>query len=240
MNLGIIIPARFDSARLPGKPLLPINGKPMIQHTWERCCLALDPSKVFVATDDMRIKSVVSDFGGLVVMTSKDCLTGTDRVAEANLMLQFDLVINVQGDEPLIDPRDITKMIAESVSDPGKVLNGMAEISVETEFFSRSVPKVAFNNAGELLYMSRSPIPGSKLDGFNFGYKQICIYAFPSLLLQNFSGSGRKGKFEIVEDIEILRFIEMGIAVKMVDLDGNNIAVDTPEDYERVLRLVNK
>ena len=104
-NYAVVIPARYESSRFPGKPLVDICGKPMIQHVWERSCEAVGKDKVFVATDDDRIKNAVEDFGGKVLMTSAGCLTGTDRVAEANLQLDCDFIVNVQGDEPLIKSR---------------------------------------------------------------------------------------------------------------------------------------
>ncbi|XQF90885.1 cytidylyltransferase domain-containing protein [Pseudoalteromonas espejiana] len=109
MKYAVVIPARYQSSRFPGKPLVDICGKPMIQHVWEKCCKAVHKEQVFVATDSGEISSVVKAFGGQVVMTSSDCLTGTDRLAEANLTLDCDFLVNVQGDEPVIDPENIKK-----------------------------------------------------------------------------------------------------------------------------------
>ena len=230
MNYGVIIPARMDSTRLPGKPLINLLGKSMIQRTWERCCEAVGVDKVYVATESSAIASHVKDLGGQVVITSSNCLTGTDRLAEANKKLDLDLVINVQGDEPIINPLDILKVINHSQDNPGIIINGMAKIKNVDEFFSRSIPKVVFSKSKRLLYMSRSPLPGSKSEEFYMGYKQICIYAFSKHHLQIFSSYKEKTVFEELEDIEILRFLENDTLVNMVELSGDSLAVDVLED----------
>lgn len=148
------------------KPLVDICGKPMIQHVWERCCLAVGQEKVYVATDDVRIQSAVEAFGGQVVMTSSECLTGTDRLAEANLQLNCDFIVNVQGDEPLINPDDIN-MVIKAFLKSGNVTNAMCAITSEQEFRSFTVPKVTFSQSGKLLYMSRAGIPRLKWVNIN-------------------------------------------------------------------------
>lgn len=141
MRYAVVIPARYKSSRFPGKPLVDICGKPMIQHVWERCCEAVGNSKVYVATDDERIEFVVKSFGGSVILTSNDCLTGTDRLAEVNENLDLDFLINVQGDEPLIDPKNILKVV-EAFKSSGQIVNAMSRITSEEEFHSLTVPKV--------------------------------------------------------------------------------------------------
>ncbi|MCG7536341.1 3-deoxy-manno-octulosonate cytidylyltransferase [Pseudoalteromonas sp. OOF1S-7] len=231
---AVLIPARYESSRFPGKPLVDLAGKSMIQRVWERCCKAVDASKVYIATDDDRIRSHVERFGGQVVMTSSDCLTGTDRVAEANQALNCDFVVNVQGDEPLIEPAHIN-LVIEKFKQTGNVTNAMCPISSEREFRSLTVPKVVFSNSNRLLYMSRAGIPLSKSDEFKFGYKQVCIYAFSREHLEFFAGRGEKSRHEAVEDIEILRFIENGYEVDLVEVNAGSLAIDVPEDVERVL-----
>jgi len=240
LDYGIIIPVRMDSTRLPGKPLINLLGKSMIQRTWERCCQAVGVDKVYIATESNVIASHVKNFGGNIVYTSNECLTGTDRVAEANKKLCLDFVINVQGDEPVINPKDILTIIKEYQSNRNNVVNGMAKIVDSEEFFSRNIPKVVFSNSKKLLYMSRSPIPGSKFNKFAFGYKQICIYAFSKEHLDRFTSFNEKTQFEKLEDIEILRFLENDISVKMVEVSGNSLAVDIPEDIKKVESLINK
>jgi len=194
-RIGIVIPARYQSSRLPGKPLIDLHGKSMIMRTWERCVEALPSDKVFVATDSERIKKHCIGFGAQVIMTSDSCLTGTDRLVEANENLDLDLVINVQGDEPIIDPTEILEVIDFAIKNPGSVVNAVAAIHDKNEYLSRSIPKVAMSVSKKLLYMSRSPIPGSKSQNFEFAYKQICIYGFPKEALKVFKAHPKKTSF---------------------------------------------
>lgn len=233
-TFAVVIPARYESSRFPGKPLVDICGKPMIQHVWERCCLAAGQEKVYVATDDSRIQNVVEGFGGQVVMTNSDCLTGTDRLAEANLQLNRDFIVNVQGDEPLINPEDINTVI-EAFLKSGNVTNAMCVINSEQEFRSFTVPKVTFSQSGKLLYMSRAGIPQTKTGEYKFGYKQVCIYAFSKEQLAFFYSNKAKTRHEQVEDIEILRFLESDYVVDMVEVEAGSLAVDVPTDVKAVI-----
>lgn len=235
----LVIPARYASTRLPGKPLVYIAGKPMIQRVYEQCIKAVPSDNVYVATDDQRIKEVVEEFGGQCVITSADCLTGTDRVAEVAKLIPADFYINVQGDEPLFNPQDITRCLDACRNYPGEVINGFAPIDRPEDYASRSVPKVVFRNDGRLLYMSRSAIPGNKSGDFHLAYRQICTYGFPHNALMDFAAKGHKTKFEQEEDIEILRFLEMGYEVRMVEMSTDSIPVDHPEDVERVKTRLN-
>jgi 3-deoxy-manno-octulosonate cytidylyltransferase (CMP-KDO synthetase) len=234
LSYGIIIPARYGSSRFPGKPLEDIYGKPMIMRVWERCCKAVDKDKVYIATDDVRIKEVSAAFGAQVVMTSIDCLTGTDRIAEANRLLGFDFVVNVQGDEPLINPDDIKKVIAEYINTQDSVINAFCKITKSENIFSLNLPKVVCSKSNKLLYISRAAIPIIKEGADNEVYKQVCIYAFSKEHLDFFSRSIEKSPLEKREDIEILRFLENDINVRMVEVGVGSIAVDTPEDLSRV------
>ncbi|ELA9322469.1 3-deoxy-manno-octulosonate cytidylyltransferase [Vibrio parahaemolyticus] len=237
-NFAVVIPARYESSRFPGKPLVDICGKPMIQHVWERCCLAVGQEKVYVATDDSRIQNVVESFGGQVVMTSSECLTGTDRLAEANLQLNCDFIVNVQGDEPLINPQDINTVI-EAFLKSGNVTNAMCVINSEQEFRSFTVPKVTFSQSGKLLYMSRAGIPQTKTGEYKFGYKQVCIYAFSKEQLAFFYSNKAKTRHEQVEDIEILRFLESDYVVDMVEVEAGSLAVDVPADVHSVINMLS-
>lgn len=238
IKFAIVIPARFKSSRFPGKPLADICGKPMIKHVWERCCLAVDQKNVFVATDDERIQTAVEVFGGQVVMTSNDCLTGTDRVAEANLKLDRDFIVNVQGDEPLINPDDINKVIKAFIRS-GNVTNAMCAITSEEEFRSLTVPKVVFSKSGKLLYISRSAIPQNKCGEYKFGHKQVCIYAYSKEQLEFFYRNKLKTLHEQVEDIEILRFLESDYEIDMIEVKSGSLAVDLPEDKDKVIKFIN-
>ena len=233
-KFAVVIPARYQSSRFPGKPLVDLCGKPMIQHVWERCCEAVGAEKVYVATDSDQIESVVESFGGAVIRTSSDCLTGTDRLAEANRQLNCDFIINVQGDEPLISPADINTVAQAYLAGDGSVVNAMCKIIDEREFRSFTVPKVVCDQSNKLLYMSRSAIPLTKNNEFKFSYKQVCIYAFSKEHLEFFISHQSKTPLEEIEDIEILRFLESQYPVQMIEVDSGSMAVDIPEDVVRV------
>jgi len=236
----VVIPARMASTRLPEKPLIDILGKSLIQRTYEQCIKVIPKDKVYIATDSVKIQLHCQKLGMKVIMTSSNCLTGTDRVAELATQIEADYYINVQGDEPIINPDDIIK-IANSIDQfPGEVINGYASIDDENSYRSLTIPKVVFRPDGRLLYMSRSSIPGNKANVFQKSWKQVCIYAFPKLALEQFANLKHKTNLENEEDIEILRFLEMGYEVRMVPLSKDSIAVDTPEDVEKVLQILLK
>lgn len=236
LNYAVVIPARYESTRLPGKPLMKIAGREMIVRTWERTIQAVPNERVWVAVDDERIASVCRAAGAQTMMTSPSCPTGTDRLYEfATKFPGLDFIINVQGDEPIINPRDIELVLDRAQRNPNVVWNGVAPIVTESEWRARNVPKVVFRKSDFfLLYMSRSPIPANKFDTFDRGWKQICIYSFPIGALNSFGKYGRKTTLENIEDIEILRFLELGIPVHMIELSGNSRAVDTFDDLAHI------
>ena len=239
MKYLVVIPARLASSRLPNKPLVDIEGKSMIQRTYERCLQAVDsPDNLIVATDHVDVFNHIESLGYNAIMTSDSCLTGTDRVAEVARRLSADYYINVQGDEPLIDPKDVRLTIDNLQEDSEVILNGYSEINNESEYLSLSIPKVVFSESGKLIYMSRAPIPGNKSGTLQGAFRQICIYAFPKSALEKFSSRDAKTQFEDIEDIEILRFIEMDIPVQMLEMTGKSIAVDTHEDLEKVRTVI--
>ncbi|MCW1954952.1 3-deoxy-manno-octulosonate cytidylyltransferase [uncultured Lentibacter sp.] len=233
-DYAVVIPARLGSSRLARKPLLEIGGKPMIIHTWERGIEAAPAERVYVATDSQEIFDVCAQYGAQAVMTDVACLTGTDRIASLTQTLPRDVYINLQGDEPMMPSANIRKIIEASLAAPDKIINGWAFITEEDEFRSRTIPKVVIREDGQLMYMSRASIPGTKSDEFIFSRKQICVYGFPRAALQAFAARTEKTAHEEAEDIEILRFVEMGWDVTMIELSGASIAVDTPDDLERV------
>jgi 3-deoxy-manno-octulosonate cytidylyltransferase (CMP-KDO synthetase) len=234
MRTVIIIPARYRSSRFPGKPLVQIAGREMILRVWDRCRLALPEKDIYVATDDERIRLCCEAAGMQVVMTGNDCLTGTDRVYEASQHVQADLYLNVQGDEPLLDPQDIRAVLEAAQRYPGEILNTMAPIRDEADFRSQTVPKVVARPDGRLLYMSRAAIPTNKQHGFVHAMKQVCIYGFTREALAAFASRTSKTPLEDIEDIEILRFLELGYDVRMIEVSESAIAVDVPEDVARV------
>lgn len=238
MTYAVIIPARYESSRLPGKPLVELCGVPMIVRTYRQCIQACAPEKVHVATDDERVAKVCRDFGIKVLMTSPACRTGTDRVAECAASLDADVFINVQGDEPVFNPGDLAAFIAAVEQYPGEVLNGVCLIDDEHQFRSGTIPKVVMRADGRLLYMSRAGIPTTKGHGYVCAWRQVCVYAFPRKALQEFAATGGKMPLEEVEDIEILRFLEIGWEVRMIPLSNESCAVDVPADVIRVEEII--
>ncbi len=235
----IVIPARYASSRFPGKPLIDIDGKTMIYRVWEKCSIASNKEDVFVATDDTKIKDHCDKHGMNVIMTSKKCLTGTDRVSEVADKINADFYINVQGDEPLINPGDITKVIESYRKTPDITYCAMTSIDSEEDYFNKNIPKVVVRNDGNLLYISRSGLPANK-DGTSMPtMKQVCIYAFPKPHLKEFGLAKAKTNLESSEDIELLRLLELGHKIRMVEVSNSSIAVDTPQDLEKVLLKIN-
>ena len=215
-----------------------IEGTSMIVRTWQQTVKVIDPSLVWVATDDERIEEHCQEHGIQVVMTSPECLTGTDRVAEAAELLDIQCAINVQGDEPLMNPADIQKIWDLAAEEPETILNGFAAVESEDEWRNPSIPKVVVGFQDSLMYASRAGVPSTKSLEFTFSHKQICVYSFPRKALEAFASLGHKTLLEESEDIEILRFLEMGYPVRMVELSGDSMAVDSPEDLEVVREIV--
>jgi len=195
-----------------------------------QCAKVVDPGRVWVATDDLRIVDACETYGVQTIMTSSACLTGTDRVAEAAEKLDLDVAINVQGDEPVFNPDDIRLLVGQAMQSPRTIFNGMCPITREDQWLSRSTPKVVTRQDGRLLYMSRSPIPGSKHPQFSLGWRQVCAYAFPRQALRAFTAVSEKTTLESIEDIEILRFLELGHEVQMLPMSDQSVSVDHPED----------
>ena len=240
MKSIIVIPARMQSSRLPGKPLIDINGQTLLQRTYNQCLKAFPRERIYVATDDVQIESHCKAKNIQVVMTSPDCLTGTDRVAEVAEQIEADYYINVQGDEPLMNPQDILDTEVAIQKYKGEVINGYAKVKDEYLYTSLSIPKLVFRPDGRLLYMSRSPIPGNKTGNFEASWRQICVYAYPKSALRDFVRYGKKTPLEAMEDLEILRFLELGYEVRMIPLSSDSIAVDVPEDVEKVKLKLRK
>jgi 3-deoxy-manno-octulosonate cytidylyltransferase (CMP-KDO synthetase) len=235
-SVAVVIPARFRSTRFPGKPLVQLLGKPMILWVAEICEAAVGKESVYIATDDERIASVVNAAGYTAVMTSGTALTGTDRLAEVATRVEADIYINVQGDEPLVDPDDICSVIAAAKQNPGVVVNGYAPLESHEDPESVNIPKVIFNEQNRLIYMSRNPLPGFKeqANAPRQYYKQVCIYAFNKQQLLRYAQFGRKSTLESAEDIEILRFLEWGQPILMHPTRPGSLAVDIPDDVQRV------
>ena len=241
MRVAIIIPARYGSSRYEGKPLIMINKIPLIIRVVKKCVLAIGSDNVYVATDDKRIANLVKEYGYKFIMTSKNNLTGTDRVAEASIKIKADILINVQGDEPLIKPSDIIKVINFKKKEKDHIICAYCKLQSDENENRRSIPKVVFNEKNELLYISRNAIPISKKDNIKINYfKQVCIYAFTKRELKEFKNFSRKSFLENIEDIEILRFFEIGKKIKMVKVSNSAVAVDEPSDRKKVERILNE
>jgi len=233
MKFIIVIPARYKSERLPGKPLANIGGLPMIVRTYNQCAKVVNRESIIVATDNNKIKKVCEQYNIKSMITSNKCLTGTDRVAEVAKKINCQFYINVQGDEPFFDPDDLKKLIVEATKNPNEIINGYTEIKDKELFFNNAIPKLVFDNQGYLLYMSRAPIPANKKYDFQKGWRQICAYSFPKKKLMNFAKNKKKTKIEFFEDIEILRFLELGYKVKMIKMSNKSLSVDTENDVDK-------
>jgi 3-deoxy-manno-octulosonate cytidylyltransferase (CMP-KDO synthetase) len=233
----ILIPARYASSRYPGKPLVKLLGKPMILWVAELATQAIGIENVYIATDSEEIRETVVGAGFNAVMTGQ-AITGTDRLAEAANKIDASIFINLQGDEPLVDPEDILKILNVKRATPTKVINGFTYLEAQEKPDNVNIPKVITNEKDELVYMSRAPLPGFKDPGKKPKRykKQVCIYAFNKDELNRFRNFGRKSQLENYEDIEILRFLELGVAVQMIETKAGTYAVDTPEDVEIVER----
>ncbi|MFO7032804.1 3-deoxy-manno-octulosonate cytidylyltransferase [Limnospira fusiformis CCALA 023] len=236
MKSVVIVPARYQSSRFPGKPLVPLLGKPMILWVAELSAQAVGQENVYVATEDTRILDVVESAGFQAVMTSDKALTGTDRLAIATEQIEADIYINVQGDEPLVNPKDIVKIRDKKIEHMDSVINGYCWISDHENPESINIPKVITNEANQLVYMSRRALPGFKeaKNAPTRYKKQVCIYAFTKDELHAFKQFGRKSELEQSEDIEILRYLELDKSVIMVETEGGSLAVDIPEDIAPV------
>jgi len=242
-----LIPARYASTRFPGKPLALIHGRPMIEHVCRRVEKAQTVDRVIVATDDQGIAQAVKDFGGEVVMTRSDHPTGTDRLAEAAAMLDSDLIVNVQGDEPLIDPRMIDQAVAPLLADANIQMGTLAaRITDSEDFYNPNVVKVVRDSRGFALYFSRAPIPWPRdlsrdqltesLPRLSL-YRHIGLYVYRRDFLLRYPHLP-KTPLETLENLEQLRALEQGIRLYVAETEFSCHGVDTPEDLERVSRLM--
>ena len=232
MKAIVVIPARYKSSRFPGKPLVKLLGKEMILWVAELSAVAVGVENVYVATDDARIADVVLKAGFNVEMTSDACLTGTDRLAEVATKLKADIYINVQGDEPLVNPDDIIKVVELKKQHPDCVINAYTTLEADENPENVNIPKVTVTEGQRLVYMSRASIPGckdKKNQPENY-YKQVCIYAFNNEELEEYAKFGRKSVLEQSEDIEIIRFFEWDKVIRMVETQASSFAVDVPDD----------
>ncbi len=252
MSVLAVIPARYASSRLPGKPLVPLCGKPMIQHVWERVRSAGKVSRVLVATEDERVRRAVEGFGGEAVMTRPDHRSGTERVAEvAALALSgaegpaggsaAEILVNVQGDEPLIEPAAVDAAIEVLLNDPAALVATLAvPIAIPADIMDPNVVKVVLDFDGNALYFSRAPIPWVRGDGVpahSRHLKHLGMYVFRRSALLEFA-TFPQGELEKVEQLEQLRWLENGYRIRVAETTYDSVSVDVAEDVPRVEKLL--
>jgi 3-deoxy-manno-octulosonate cytidylyltransferase (CMP-KDO synthetase) len=238
----VIVPARYQSTRLPGKPLLDIHGVPMVVHVARRAAAVRGVDRVLVATDDQRIADAVHRHGGAAVMTRGDHPSGTDRLAEVAATLDCDLVVNVQGDEPVIAPQMIEEAVAACAADPSLPMASLRRrIERPEEFHDRNVVKVVVDRQDNALYFSRSPVPFARDAAGHFpaglAFKHVGLYVYRRGILLRLA-SLPPTALERVEALEQLRALEHGIRIRVVETGWDSVGVDTPDDLERVRRLL--
>lgn len=248
----VVIPARYSSTRFPAKPLADLNGKPMVQHVWERAVAAKRPGKVVVATDDDRIAAAVRGFGGEVEMTASSHRTGTERVAEVASRFPAKVVVNLQGDLPLFDPATLDLLIDQSeeaiLKGGADLVTAKSEIRSEEELFSPHSVKVVTDVTGRALYFSRSPIPYLETGAFGKGsapfkfYKHYGIYFYhPDFLFR--IAKSPEGNLERIERLEQLRVLEQGGSVQVIEIDPEAARffweVNTPEDLIKAREILS-
>jgi 3-deoxy-D-manno-octulosonate cytidylyltransferase len=239
----IVIPARFGSTRLPGKPLVLLAGKPMIQHVYERAKLAEQAGRVIVATDDERIVKAVESFGGTARMTRLDHRTGTERVAEVAAHEKGDIFVNVQGDEPLLDPVAVDTAVNALLEEPVAAISTVATpIKTPADIMDPNVVKTVLDFDNNGLYFSRAPIPwvrdtASKIQVRHL--KHLGLYVFQRDALLEYP-TLPQGELERIEQLEQLRWLENGWKIRVAEVEHDAVSVDVPEDVARVERLLRK
>tara|TARA_Y100000768_G_C23919163_1_gene653955 strand:- start:68 stop:820 length:753 start_codon:yes stop_codon:yes gene_type:complete len=237
-NFIVVIPARFGSKRLPGKPLKKILGIPMVIRTSMQCLKVVKRSQLIVATDDRRIQKCCKKYSINSILTSKNCKTGTDRVAEVAKKIKVKNYINVQGDEPIFNPIDLKNMIKQAKKNRNKILLGYTKIENKINIGNKNIPKVVFDKNENLLYASRNPIPFVNLNKSCKSWRQVLVYSFPRVEVLKFYNMRKKTFLEEKEDIEILRFLEIGSKVKLVKMTNKSHPVDTMKDVHQVEKFL--
>jgi 3-deoxy-manno-octulosonate cytidylyltransferase (CMP-KDO synthetase) len=240
MKIIGIIPARYTSSRFPGKPLSDICGKPMVWWVYNQSIKVKEFDSVYVATDDERIYNVCKDFSMNVFMTSSKHRNGTERVAEVASKIDADIFVNIQGDEPLIEPEVIHSVICPLLKESSySISNIVSKIENPIDVLNPTVVKVAKNIINEIIYFSRQavPYPKNSLD-VNY-YRHLGLYGFKKDVLLQYPNF-KQGILEQAEDIEMLRFLENGYKIISAEVVTNSIGVDTPKDLEKVVKIVNE
>jgi 3-deoxy-manno-octulosonate cytidylyltransferase (CMP-KDO synthetase) len=239
----VVIPSRFGSTRLPGKPLVTLGGKPMVQHVYERAKRAQTVHKVLVATDDQRILEAVQGFGGEARMTRSDHRTGTERIAEVAAHEEGDIFINVQGDEPLIDPVSIDTAVAALLEEPpAQIATVATPIRHANDIMDPNVVKTVLDFDENALYFSRAPVPWVRdtQQKIHVKYwKHLGLYAFQRNALLEYP-TLPQGELEKIEQLEQLRWLENGWRIRVAEVIRDAVSVDVPEDISRVEKLLKE
>ena len=234
----VIVPARYESSRFPGKPLAELLGKPMLHHVYTRAMSAKNVDEVVIATDSPLISAEMQETGFRVEMTSPDHPTGTDRIAEAAECVEGDIILNVQGDEPMINPASIEALVEVFFKDENLDYAQLVKrISDPADFVDNNVVKVALDQSSNILFYSRAPIPYPKVRVEYDAHKHIGVYGFRRNFLQTFT-TLKPGRLEKIEGIEQLRAIEHGYRIRGVETEHDTISVDTPGDLEDARRAM--
>jgi 3-deoxy-manno-octulosonate cytidylyltransferase (CMP-KDO synthetase) len=239
----VVIPARYGSTRLPGKPLVSLAGKPMIQLVYQRAKSAQNVDRVIVATDDERIVKAVETFGGEARMTRRDHRTGTERVAEVAARVDGEIFVNVQGDEPLLDPASVEKAIGALLEEPAAAIATVATpIRTPADIMDPNVCKVVLDFDDNALYFSRAPVPWvrdttSKIQVRHL--KHLGLYVFQRDALLEYP-TLPQGELERIEQLEQLRWLENGWKIRVAEVEHDALSVDVPEDVARVEKLLQK
>ena len=239
----IVIPARYGSTRLPGKPLVSLAGKPMVQRVYERAKLAKKVGRVIVATDDERIVNKVQEFGGEARMTRTDHRTGTERIAEVAAHVNGHVFVNVQGDEPLLDPAAVDAAVTALFEEPAAAIATVAvPIRTPADIMDPNVVKTVLDFEDNALYFSRAPIPwvrDSEHKTHARHLKHLGLYAFQRDALLEYP-TLPQGELERIEQLEQLRWMENGWKIRVAEVEHDAVSVDVPEDVERVEKLLQK
>ena len=229
-KICVLIPARYSSTRFEGKPLAEIHGQPLIYYAYEAAIHTPGINAVYVATEDDRIRRSVEMFGGKTILTSNQHLTGTDRIVEAIQKIDSDIIVNVQGDEPLVTSSMIQELYAPLLMNQNlKVTNLISKIDTIADFVDANVVKCVLNQKKEIMCFTRSAIPYPKSRQAFIAYKQIGMYAFRREALVQF-GKMEQTLLEKIEGVEMLRFLENGISIQAVETESKTISVDTLSD----------
>ena len=240
MNAIGVIPARYSSTRFEGKVLADLLGKPVIQHVWERAGEASMLDDLIIATDDQRVVETVESFGGKVALTSVDQPSGTDRLAEVVNPIDVKIVINIQGDEPMVHPTMIDELVRTLSGDESICMATVIKrITKKEQLIDPNVVKVVIDRFENALYFSRSPIPFEKGEPSKIFYKHLGLYAYTKDFLFTFTNLP-KSNLETAESLEQLRVLENNYKIKTIETKFDTVGIDTPEDLERAKELLGK